>query len=96
MIEFPSEIEEQIKDLDELINGPSDKHKLILWNDDVNTFEHVIQSLIEICKHSPEQAEQCALLVHTKGKCDVKSGGFDYLRPMAEALIDRGINATID
>lgn len=96
MIEFPAEIQKQIQDLDELINGPSDKHKLILWNDDVNTFEHVIESLIEICKHTHEQAEQCALLVHTKGKCDVKSGTFDYLRPMAEALIDRGINATID
>ncbi len=96
MIEFPAEIEEQIKDLDELINGPSDKHKLILWNDDVNTFDWVIESLINVCKHSSEQAEQCALLVHTKGKCDVKSGTFDFLRPMAEALIDRGINATID
>lgn len=69
---------------------------LILWNDEVNSFDHVIDSLIEICKHSPEQAEQCALIVHFKGKCSVKTGEFEVLRPMAEGLIDRGINATID
>lgn len=71
-------------------------HNLIVWNDDVNTFDWVISSLIDICEHSPEQAEQCALLVHYKGKCGVKKGSFDDLRPKAEALIDRGIQATVD
>jgi ATP-dependent Clp protease adaptor protein ClpS len=71
-------------------------HHLIVWNDDVNTFDHVINSLVEICDHFPEQAEQCALIIHHKGKCGVKKGSFDFLRPQAEALIDRGIQATID
>ena len=70
-------------------------HALIVWNDEVNTFDHVIESLIAICGHSPEQAEQCALIIHTKGKYAVKNGSFDELRPCCEALIDRGINATI-
>ena len=71
-------------------------HNLIVWNDDVNTFDHVIESLMDICEHSPEQAEQCALFIHHKGKYGVKKGSFDNLRPKAEALIDRGIQATID
>ncbi|MCB0699481.1 MAG: ATP-dependent Clp protease adaptor ClpS [Chitinophagales bacterium] len=71
-------------------------HNLIVWNDDVNTFDHVIESLVDICEHSPEQAEQCALFIHHKGKYGVKKGSFDFLHPKAEALIDRGIQATID
>lgn len=69
---------------------------LILWNDDVNTFDWVIESLIEVCAHTTEQAEQCALLIHHQGKYAVKKGDFDTLRPMCEAMIDRGINSTID
>lgn len=71
-------------------------HNLVVWNDDVNTFDHVIESLVDICDHTPEQAEQCALFIHHKGKYGVKKGSFDILRPKAEALIDRGIQATID
>lgn len=71
-------------------------HNLIVWNDEVNTFDHVIDSLVEVCDHSPEQAEQCALIIHHHGKYGVKKGSFDELRPRCEALIDRGINATID
>ena len=71
-------------------------HNLIVWNDDVNTFDWVIESLVTICEHEPTQAEQCALIIHHKGKCGVKKGSFDELRPRAEALIDRGIQATID
>lgn len=71
-------------------------HNLIVWNDNVNTFDWVIESLVDICDHSPEQAEQCALFIHHKGKYGVKKGSFDVLRPKAEALIDRGIQATID
>jgi ATP-dependent Clp protease adaptor protein ClpS len=71
-------------------------HNLIVWNDNVNTFDWVIESLVDICNHSPEQAEQCALFIHHKGKYGVKKGSFDFLRPKAEQLIDRGIQATID
>lgn len=74
----------------------TDLHDLILWNDDVNTFDWVIESLVEICNHTETQAEQCALIIHYKGKCSVKRGTFEKLRPMCEAFIDRGINATID
>jgi ATP-dependent Clp protease adaptor protein ClpS len=71
-------------------------HNLIVWNDDVNTFDWVIESLVDICGHEAMQAEQCALIIHHKGKCGVKKGNFEDLRPQAEALIDRGIQATID
>ncbi len=71
-------------------------HNLIVWNDHVNTFDWVIESLVDICEHEAVQAEQCALIIHHKGKCGVKKGSFDELRPKAEALIDRGIQATID
>jgi ATP-dependent Clp protease adaptor protein ClpS len=71
-------------------------HNLIVWNDHVNTFDWVIESLVDICGHETLQAEQCALIIHHKGKCGVKKGSFDDLRPQAEALIDRGIQATID
>ena len=71
------------------------QNSIIVWNDDVNTFDWVIQSLVEICSHSPESAEQCALIVHFKGKYAVKRGSYDDLKPMCEALLDRGISATI-
>lgn len=69
--------------------------QIIVWNDDVNSFDWVITSLVEVCDHTPEQAEQCALFIHFKGKYAVKSGSFDDLRPQCEALIDRGLSATI-
>jgi ATP-dependent Clp protease adaptor protein ClpS len=68
---------------------------LVVFNDNVNTFDHVIETLIKICKHSPEQAEQCTLLIHFKGKCTVKTGMFDELRPMKDAICEAGINAKI-
>ena len=69
---------------------------LIVWNDEVNTFEWVIQTLIDICDHSEEQAEQCAMLIHTKGKYAVKQGGYDTLKPMCDAITERGIGATLE
>jgi ATP-dependent Clp protease adaptor protein ClpS len=72
------------------------ENQLVLHNDEVNTFDFVIECLIEICKHTTEQAEQCTYLVHYKGKCEVKNGPFDVLRPMRSALIDKGLNATIE
>ena len=68
---------------------------LMLFNDDVNTFDHVIDSLIEICGHEPSQAEQCALLVHTKGKCDIKRGNLNRLEKMCVSLLNRGLSAKI-
>ena len=68
---------------------------LIVYNDDVNTFEHVIQTLIEVCGHEPEQAEQCTLLIHYKGKCAVKNGTYEELEPRCSAIHDRGISADI-
>lgn len=70
--------------------------QLIVWNDEVNTFEWVIETLIEVCNHSQEQAEQCAYIIHTKGKYTVKKGDYDILRPMCDDILDRGINATIE
>ena len=69
--------------------------EIILHNDDVNTFENVIVSLMDICDHEPLQAEQCAWLVHYTGKCSVKRGSFEVLRPLCEALCDRGLSAEI-
>ncbi|HCE54885.1 MAG: ATP-dependent Clp protease adaptor ClpS [Lutibacter sp.] len=70
-------------------------HEIILFNDDVNTFDFVIDSLIEICDHTAEQAEQCALLVHFKGKCAVKTGEYDELKPRCTQLLTRGLSAEI-
>ncbi|ATA88549.1 Clp protease ClpS [Capnocytophaga stomatis] len=69
---------------------------LILYNDDVNTFDHVIETLVSVCKHTYDQAEQCTIIVHFKGKCDVKSGSYEKLRPMCLALLDAGLNAEIE
>ena len=73
----------------------TDVMDLVVFNDDINTFEHVIETLIRVCEHSPEQAEQCTLIIHHKGKCTVKNGSFDFLRPMREAICEAGIDARI-
>jgi ATP-dependent Clp protease adaptor protein ClpS len=69
---------------------------LIVWNDEVNTFEWVIETLIEVCHHSTEQAEQCAMIIHTQGKYAVKRGTYEELKPMCDAITERGIGATIE
>jgi len=69
---------------------------LIIYNDDVNTFDFVIESLVKICGHSSIQAEQCTWIIHHNGKCSVKRGVFEKLKPMAEAFLDRGISAKIE
>lgn len=68
---------------------------LVVFNDDVNTFEHVIAVLMKVCKHSHEQAEQCTLIIHYRGKCAVKKGSKEELKPMCEAILDAGIQAAI-
>ena len=78
-----------------LLTEEIDVRDLVVFNDDVNTFEHVINTLIRICKHTPEQAEQCTLLIHYKGKCTVKTGLFEELRPMKDGICEAGIDAKI-
>lgn len=69
--------------------------ELVVFNDDFNTFEHVTKILIKVCQHSTEQAEQCTLMIHYKGKCAVKKGSREKLKPMCQAILDAGIQAAI-
>lgn len=78
-----------------VLEETTDLYDLVVFNDDVNTFDHVIKTLIKVCKHTPEQAEQCTILIHYKGKCAVKMGSFDELRPLREAICEAGIDAKI-
>ena len=89
--ELPEESYELLLD-EELESG----QHLVVYNDDVNTFDFVIESLIKVCRHDRVQAEQCSILIHYTGKCAVKDGFFTELRPMCEALLDRGISASIE
>ncbi len=85
--------EDEVAVLDEV--NSSDEYELVVFNDDVNTFDHVINTLIKVCRHTPEQAEQCTWLIHYKGKCTVKVGSFADLRPMRQGICDKGISAEI-
>lgn len=81
---------------DLLILEQEDKeNQIVLYNDEVNTFDHVIDMLIYACEHTPEQAEQCSLIVHYKGKCTVKSGSFEDLEPRCSKLLEAGLSAEI-
>lgn len=79
--------------------SPTEDHgkfnEIVLFNDDVNTFDHVIQILVDACNHTFEQAEQCSLLVHYKGKCTVKTGPYDDLKPRCSKLLQAGLSAEI-
>ena len=86
---------EQSEEID-LLTETASEYSLIVWNDEVNTFEWVIETLIEICGHKPEQAEQCAMLIHTKGKYAVKNGSYELLKPQCDAITERAIGATIE
>ncbi|MGY5847155.1 ATP-dependent Clp protease adaptor ClpS [Salegentibacter sp. HM20] len=70
-------------------------NEIVLYNDDYNTFDHVINCLIAACEHTPEQAEQCSIIVHYKGKCTVKTGAYDDLKPRCSKLLDEGLSAEI-
>jgi ATP-dependent Clp protease adaptor protein ClpS len=85
----------QNEDVD-VLTSTEEPCSLIVWNDDVNTFEWVIETLIEVCGHSEEQAEQCAMIIHTQGKYAVKHGLYDDLKPQCDAITERGIGATIE
>jgi ATP-dependent Clp protease adaptor protein ClpS len=70
-------------------------NEIVLYNDDVNTFDHVINTLIRVCRHTAEQAEQCSLIVHYNGKCTVKTGEYKELKPQCTQLLEAGLNAEI-
>lgn len=72
------------------------ENHLVVYNDDVNTFDWVIESLMKICNHDRLQAEQCSLIVHHNGKCSVKDGMYSALSPMKDALVERGLSVTIE
>lgn len=72
-----------------------DINEIVLFNDEVNTFDHVIQTLIDVCEHTPEQAEQCSLIVHYNGKCTVKTGEYSDLKPRCTRLLQAGLSAEI-
>ena len=82
--------EEFLAEIQEKLNN-----EIVLYNDDVNTFDHVIKTLIYVCNHSAEQAEQCAIIVHHNGKCTVKTGVFEKLKPQCSMLLDAGLSAEI-
>jgi len=84
-------IQEEVDVLEKEVN----QNEIVLFNDDVNTFDHVIDSLIDICDHTLEQAEQCAMLVHYKGKCTVKTGEYNDLKPRCTRLLTKGLSAEI-
>ena len=84
------------QEVNDVLSITEDTCHLVVWNDDVNTFEWVIETLMEICSHSREQAEQCAYIIHFHGKYVVKNGSYDTLKPMCDAITERSINATIE
>lgn len=87
----------EIEELEILLEDSIDQDALdlVVFNDDVNTFDHVIKVLMKVCKHSHEQAEQCTLIIHYKGKCAVKKGSREELKPLCQAILDAGIQAAI-
>ena len=84
------------KSADKVEDILSSVNELILYNDDINTFEFVIESLVEVCGHDFEQAEQCALVAHYKGRCVVRTGSYNELKGMADALTIRRLTVVIE
>lgn len=87
------DIKEDVSILEDI--GEESLRNLMVYNDDFNTFEHVINTLIKVCKHDVHQAEQCTFLIHYKGKCSVKKGDYEELKPMREGISSAGIKAAI-
>lgn len=88
-------VKEKIKEKVSVEEVLSSNYEIILFNDDVNTFDHVIDTLMAVCKHEPLQAEQCALLVHYTGKCAVKTGSYKELEPLCSKLLQADLSAEI-
>ena len=93
-IRFDQHKEQENQDEGVLVATESE-HEIILYNDDVNTFDHVIDTLIRVCDHTLEQAKQCSIIVHYKGKCSVKSGSYSDLKPRCTKLLEAGLSAEI-
>ena len=86
---------EEVLEKRKTITKKNKNHEIVLFNDEYNTFDHVIETLIYACDHTPEQAEQCSLLVHYKGKCTVKTGPYNDLKPRCSKLLEAGLSAEI-
>lgn len=86
---------QQTKPIDSTDQLLTSRNELILFNDDVNSFDFVIESLVEVCDHDLVQAEQCAMIAHFKGKCGIKSGTLSELTPMNNELNNRGISTVL-
>lgn len=88
-------VKERTKSSDQIEEQLTDKREIILYNDDVNSFDFVIETLIEVCEHDPLTAEQCTLIAHFNGKCPVKSGDIDELVPLNKEMTNRGLTVSI-
>ncbi len=86
---------EKIQEKLDVLTDEQKNNEIVLFNDDVNTFDHVIETLVYACEHTPIQAEQCAWIVHYKGKCTVKTGSYEELEPRCSLLLDAGLSAEI-
>lgn len=86
---------EKIQEELDILTDEEKNNEIVLFNDDVNTFDHVIETLVYACEHTPIQAEQCAWIVHYKGKCTVKTGSYEELEPRCSLLLDAGLSAEI-
>ncbi len=96
MLNVKTDIQTDSLEETDVLTLTEDTCNLVVWNDDVNTFEWVIETLMEVCGHTQEQAEQCAYFIHYKGKYAVKNGSYDHLKPQCDAITERGINATVE
>ena len=88
-------MKEQQESSQDTLEAVEKDSELIVFNDEVNTFNHVINTLIRVCKHSNEQAQQCTLIIHFKGKCTVKTGPIEKLKSACQGILDAGIHAEI-
>lgn len=88
-------IKEKIQEESNIAEKEANEHQIVLFNDDVNTFDHVVETLIQACDHTLEQAEQCSIIVHYKGKCTVKTGSYDDLKPRCTKLLQADLSAEI-
>jgi ATP-dependent Clp protease adaptor protein ClpS len=93
ILETPDILEQEV--IEVLLKEEGSK-ALVLYNDDFNTFEYVIECLVKVCDHNPVQAEQCAYIVHFTGKCVVKNGTFKKLKPLCESLLEKGLTVKIE
>lgn len=86
---------EKIQEEIDVLTEEQKNNEIVLFNDEINTFDHVIETLVYACEHTPIQAEQCAWIVHYKGKCTVKTGSYEELEPRCSLLLDAGLSAEI-